>query len=298
MNNSAMGGDQWANQKRRAAFALVGLEHPMDAGGEEIPETEPYYNDERTEATRAANAHIDPNYTAVRRARGQDKVSSGAPRSSTFEDISERLGSAETAARSNASDVSAQMDLAENLSDIVKSGEVSAGEGSAAHSFGEGESYEGRHAGFAGTTGFAHTGRGSFDDRRNSLPDYELGVRLMRTAGRCNHPRCQLIREKGMELTGVSGRFAGVGIESNQPEIPSIPVDKKYYGKNPLTGKDNRSDIRIERSYKPADKNHPEWASMQQGGVGESFYDPSDLLQHHHFEGDADFERYPLPWDM
>lgn len=195
-----------------------------------------------------------------------------------------------------------------------------------------------------GTQGQATTGAGSFESRAHS-DSYGIGQTYVKAAGRCNHMRCQLLREKGLELMGAHDRFQGVGYESKMPAIPSVPVDKKYYGTD-ASGKENRSDKRVERSYKPADATHPEWVAR--GGNGRSgapgmsiktnpqaaamlaanpemraktpkepgegatsddylrfrrekfnqeFMDPTDLLEHHHFEGDDDFKTHPLPWD-
>lgn len=209
-----------------------------------------------------------------------------------------------------------------------------------------------------GSSGQVNTSPSSFESRAANRPGYAEGKMYVEAAGRCNHMRCQLLREKGLSLMGVQN-FQGVGTEATLPEIPSVPVDSKYYGTDPVTGKENRKDVRTSRTYKVADITHPEWvarggnarsnaaaktpgatiatnpeaagmvkanpaltqpepakpaplakgaSAAEQAAYAQShleyrqakweseFSDPTSLLQHHHFEGDDDFETHPMPW--
>jgi hypothetical protein len=211
-----------------------------------------------------------------------------------------------------------------------------------------------------GSSGQVNASPSSFENRAANRPGYAEGKMYVEAAGRCNHMRCQLLREKGLSLMGVHN-FQGVGTEATLPEIPSVPVDETYYGTDPVTGKQNRKDVRTSRTYKVADPTHPEWvarggnarsnkaakipgatletnpeaASMvaanpdlapknpqkptfpakgasaaeqaaytqanleyRQAKWESEFSDPTSLLQHHHFEGDDDFETNPMPWKI
>jgi hypothetical protein len=103
-----------------------------------------------------------------------------------------------------------------------------------------------------------------------------------------------------MELMGADTRYqtgTGSSWTSGQPAIPSVPVDSRTY---PIVnGKQSRTAQTV-REYEVADKNHPEWKALiaQNKAGGESFFQPQDLLEHHHPAGDMDFEKYPLPWDQ
>ena len=129
---------------------------------------------------------------------------------------------------------------------------------------------------------------------------YQTGVFLIRTAGRCEHPRCQALRAKGMELMGADTRYqtgTGSSWASGRAPIPSVPIDTRT---SPIiNGKQSRKGQMV-REYKVADKKHPEWKALvdQDKAEGESFFAPQDLLEHHHPAGDMDFEKYPLPWDQ
>jgi hypothetical protein len=115
--------------------------------------------------------------------------------------------------------------------------------------------------------------------KHKDTANYQTGVMLLRTAGRCNHPRCQMIRAKGMEMTGADRRYqtGGAFWESDKEEIPS-----RINSKGLLS---------------PVDDKHPEWlAATKSAKGGRDLYDPSDLLAHHHKPGDEDFEKYPLPF--
>jgi hypothetical protein len=103
-----------------------------------------------------------------------------------------------------------------------------------------------------------------------------------------------------MELMGADTRYqTGTGSywESGKAPIPSIPTDTRTYPI--INGKQSRKGQMV-REYEVADKKHPEWKALvaQDKAEGESFFAPSDLLEHHHPAGDMDFEKYPLPWDQ
>jgi len=128
------------------------------------------------------------------------------------------------------------------------------------------------------------SGRSYYYDENKNNPNYQVGLHLLRTAGNCNHPRCQSLRGRGMELIGAVGRF-GVGEEywkASQPEIPSVATLKKSNSGNYI-------------AYRPADPQGSEWQSALAStkNDAEALYRPEHLLQHHHPEGDMDFEKYP-----
>ena len=130
---------------------LSAIEDEM-TGGNPLTESESraaseagaYFTPERIEESRAAFAKIDPEYAAVRRARERNAAS--IPTSSTFEDIGERFRQPEfeTGSDYGLSDLNTQIETAANEEALLKSGEVSSGEGGATTAFSEGEAYEGR----------------------------------------------------------------------------------------------------------------------------------------------------------
>lgn len=282
-----MGGGQFADQKRKAAEHLAGVENPMDAPGASSEKWD--FSPEDIEKFRAEEAERNPQYAALRNAR-MGKRGGGTIEGGAF-DTGEGRGGLNIAALSDASSAKDQT-RSEGAAHGV---DISVDMG-----FSSDDPYARSRPAVSGSN-LAHVTGSSFDARRASRgAGYEAGAMLVKTAGRCNHPRCQLIREKGLEMMGVMDKFQGIGIESQKTPIPSIPVDKPYYGTDPSTGKQNRKEVHIERQYKPADPSHPEWVAMRRGGTGagDELFDPSDLLEHHHFPGDTDFERYPLPWDV
>lgn len=116
---------------------------------------------------------------------------------------------------------------------------------------------------------------------------------LLRTAGRCQHPRCNAIREHGLSLMKAAGTNISMG---QMPDpIPSIASYSRTY---PIRGgKQDRTNPEVTQTLRPKDPKHPEWVKAtteSKGGV--NIFDPSDLLEHHHGPDDANFEKYPLPW--
>lgn len=109
------------------------------------------------------------------------------------------------------------------------------------------------------SSGSVNTSPSSFEGRIAQRNGYAEGKLYIEAAGRCNHPRCQQLREKGLHLMGALTRFQGVGVESPLAEIPSIPVDEKVYPV--VNGKKDPKNAQSVRTYKPADRTHPEWVA-------------------------------------
>jgi hypothetical protein len=104
---------------------------------------------------------------------------------------------------------------------------------------------------------------------------------LLRQAGRCTHESCSATRSRGMEMA----RAAGFQVPNSLPApIPSISVDRKYYSEDPVTGKQDRKNVRTYKELKPADPKHPEWvaANANLDANKSNLYFPEDLLAHHH----------------
>lgn len=127
-----------------------------------------------------------------------------------------------------------------------------------------------------------------FEEHKNS-PAYLVGLHYLKTAGACNHPRCQQLRARGMELIGGKERY-GVGKtwEATQPAIPSVREDKPYRTPSGQMG--------VEVSYRPADPSHPAWRQALANRRPGDLLDPSDLLEHHHGPEEEDFAKNPLPF--
>lgn len=115
----------------------------------------------------------------------------------------------------------------------------------------------------------------------------------LRTAGRCQHPRCNAIREHGLDILRSEGTH--ISMDQLPAPIPSVASYQKTY---PIrNGKQDRTNPEVIQTLKPKDPNHPEWVKHRteaKGGTG--LFDPSDLLEHHHGPEDDNFEKYPLPW--
>lgn len=94
------------------------------------------------------------------------------------------------------------------------------------------------------------------------------GLLMLREAGRCDSPGCQMLRSTGMKLTGQTQRMAaGKPSVSNEPAIPAVHTMKN----NVVVSK-------------PADPANPEFKAIQkelQGSSG-AIFTPEDALEHNH----------------
>lgn len=235
------------------------------------------FTSEQIEGLRRMNEKIDPAYARQRNKAG-----------TKFSDNAARNAAAGGAKRATASDALTNIESAEGVRGVggmVSSKEVVSSDFDPAD-------YRRSMSGVGLTNAPSH-----FAGTRGTQAHAE-GVFLLRTAGRCNHPRCQMIRAKGMELMGADSRLQLGGKhywEASEPEIPSIATEKTYY---PIAGgKEDRKNKKTYTELSPADPKHPEWLNLQaQAKSGHSIFDPSDLLAHHHGPEDDDFGNYPLPF--
>lgn len=116
---------------------------------------------------------------------------------------------------------------------------------------------------------------------------------LLRTAGRCDHPRCNAIREQGLHLMKAAGTH--ISMDQLPAPIPSVASYKKTYSMK--DGKQDRKNVEVVQTLRPKDPKHPEWVqATTEAKGGFNIFDPSDLLEHHHGPEDHDFQKYPLPW--
>lgn len=262
-----------------------GLSGPSDAelAGIEsgAPEAESYgsFTADQVEGLRRMNERVDPAYARTRSAqRGGAGLSTSVNLGGSVNKIDAARVSEEAAGSSG---------------DYVKN--PSLDEGSS------GDDPASLRPSMAGSGAGAFGGAPSrYYETHKQNAGYQAGVLLLRTAGRCEHPRCQALRAKGMELMGADTRYqtgTGSSWTSGQPPIPSIPIDTRT---SPIVNGKQVRKGQIVREYKVADKKHPEWQARvaQDKEEGESFFAPQDLLEHHHPAGDMDFEKYPLPWDQ
>lgn len=234
------------------------------------------FTSEQIEGLRRMNEKIDPAYARQRNKAG-----------TKFSDTAART-TAGGAKRATAADALANIESAEGVRGM---GGLIPGKEVVSSDFDPAD-YRRSMSGVGVTSAPSH-----FAGTRGTQAHAE-GVFLLRTAGRCNHIRCQMIRAKGMELLGADTRMQLGGKhywESSEPEIPSVATEEKYY---PMVGgKESRKDVRTTTVLSPADPKHPEWVSLQaQAKSGHSLLQPSDLLAHHHGPEDDDFEKYPLPF--
>ena len=271
-----------------------GLSGPSDAELSGIesgaPEAESYgsFTREGVERLREMNEKIDPNYARTRAAR---RVGGGT--------LSNMVSNRDTGTGSE----SASFSLSDaNPASSQRSEGIEQGVATSVDMGSSGDDPAANRPSMAGSGAGAFGGAPSrYWETHRQNAGYQTGVFMLRTAGRCEHPRCKAIRAKGMELMGADTRFQTGGgdyWETSQPALPSVPVDTLT---NPIRGgKEDRKNKQTVREYKVADPNHPEWKALlaQDKAGGESIFQPQDLLEHHHPEGDMDFEKYPLPWDQ
>lgn len=129
------------------------------------------------------------------------------------------------------------------------------------------------------------------------------GMFLLKLAGRCNHPICQMRRAKGMELLGrpVEGRAFGSGVESTEKPIPSVVTEKTHYPKDPVTGKQSRKNAQKVKKYSPAPEGREEYESLSNalGQSGSHTIHADDFLEHHHDPEEIDAVlKNGMPWDV
>jgi hypothetical protein len=259
----------------------------IESGNEETG----VFTADQIEGLRKMNERIDPAYARQRAAKrggtntlkgaGTPRQSSGAGEEFNISALSDTLGATDQTRSEGAQygiDTSVDMGSSgdDPASSLPRRGAVGMGDIGGAAS-----GYFGKH---------------------KDTPQYQMGLSLLETAGRCNHPRCQMIRAKGMEMIGADKRYqtGGQFWESKQDPIPSIATKQRYY---PIVnGKEDRKNPQMETILSPADPNHPEWQALikvakgSKKGENKELFHPSSLLAHHHEPGDEDFEKNPLPW--
>lgn len=279
-----MENSQWANVSGPSAKDISDIESEDPGTG--------IYTPEQIEGLRRMNESIDPAYARQRAARR--KVTGGVqPRLDVETALSRVRGGAGTSGTSD----KALTTLEGAFGTSNKKGEVAGVMGGGAEMGSSGDepvsSPPMRASGLADVGG-APSG---YYGRNKDTAKYQQGVFLLRTAGRCNHPRCQMLRAKGMELIHGEKRYqtGGQYWESQETPIPSIATEKPYYPT--VGGKEDRKNKQTYIDLSPADTKNPEWvAATTAAKSGSSIFEPSDLLEHHHRPGDEDFERYPLPF--
>lgn len=268
--------------------------NPSDSEPDEIEleqAEDPYYTPERTEQMRERYGSIvDPNYGALRRAR----AGGGAPQivgAGREMDIT-----SPEFVPSSSTDSSAFLDFVEKPEELLITGEQASGEGAPSTSYGESESYERPRPAIRGTgmgdlgiegpglreSPFTRIQQGS---DRNRAVRAMAGTLMLKEAGRCDAPGCQLLRATGLALTGQTQRGAGSGIASNLPPIPSVATTKRFYPTDPVTGKQDRKNAQEVTEVSPANPKDPEWLSLTneaKTASGSTLFFPEDALAHHH----------------
>lgn len=239
------------NRKLSSQFGDITGPSESELADIESKGEESWYTPERIEAMRDEYAKVDPNYAVVRNSRkGRNRGGGGVVPNSiggaietggTFDDYGSGFGDTKASADTVFGRVSDAV-LGES-SRLSKTGEMSAGEGSAATAFSQGDEPTGRGrrfggSGMAGWDVEAGTRASSFDriaPRAGESQAKEQGLFYMGIAGpTCNHPICSAYRARGVELMG---RYLGTDRAlrpedygtAQHPEqaIPSVRKDKK-----------------------------------------------------------------------
>lgn len=237
---------------------------------------------------RKADAMTNPQAAAVQRARA-----TGFGSTSKIP-VSEGLDTSIDAPTPMFSDAKAQADNMNDVAEIARTGEVSASEGAADAAWSDESTGRGRRFPAAGMGGFMEESPGlrespftaikqGGDTARKQLTG--AGLLMLREAGRCNSPGCQLLRATGMQLTGQTKRAAGAGIESEIAPIPASYEEAPYYPTNPVTGKEDRKNAKTWLKASPADPNHPEYKAIKDatgGKTGPALFTAEDMLEHNH----------------
>lgn len=324
--------------KRKLALSQFGdITGPSDSELDEIEleqASDPFYTPERIAENQAAYAHlVDPNFAAMRRARQAGASGGrGAVGAGSFE-----LPAIDYEQGGRGGDMAAQADLSGNEEALLRSGEIASGEGAPSTAYDEESTGRGRRYGGVSMGSFVGgpeeggaRAASRFDTQAPRTFQEGLarrqGLLLLRLAGpSCNHPRCQKIRAKGVELLGTAIGQRGM---SNEPgvasgeSIPSVRKDVRvppWRIKEEARGKDRPvmshgtgttgdtgdweimyGQETVSPKYEPANPKDPRLALLQkeQSHVvrqGQPTYlEPSDYLEHHHYPGE-EFE--PLPWE-
>lgn len=237
---------------------------------------------------RRADAMSNPQAAAIQRAR-----TTGFGSTSKIH-VSDGLDTSIDAPTPTFSDAKAQADSMNDVADIAKTGEISAGEGSASAAWSDEDSGRGRRFPAAGMGGFMEESPGlrespftainqSEDAARKQLANW--GKMLLREGGRCKSPGCQLLTATGMQLTGQTKRAAGSGINASLDPIPAVYEEAPYYPTNPVTGKEDRKNKKTWLKASPADPNHPEYNALKDatgGNAGNPLFFAEDMLEHNH----------------
>lgn len=274
------------SRNRGAHFAAgTGSEEVHPLTGESFS-----FSPEEIEKYRAAERLMNPQAAAIYSARTK-----GFGAGSEIK-VSDGLDTSIDAPIPSFGDAKAQADAANTSRDIAESGEISAGEGSASTAFSDEESGRGRRFPGAGAALFADESPGFRESPMSRIKEsgdlariqhLAAGKLLLREAGRCNAPSCQLARAVGIQLTGQTKRAFGAGVKSPIPAIPATYTLAKEYQKDPVTGKDMRKvPPTIIPVGKPADPKSPEWLAVKNDlDTSESniFY-PEDMLEHNHYD--------------
>lgn len=204
-------------------------------------------------------------------------------------------------------DMSAQIELAGgNEESLLRSGEISSGEGAATTAYdqestGRGRRYGGVSMGAfdsSGDDGQSRLSASRFDTMAPRTAQEGLarrqGLMLLRLAGpSCNHPRCQKIRAKGIELLGAAigsremssapGVASGKSVPSVRKDVlvPPMRIRDEARGKErPVmshgTGKsDDTGDWEVMYGqetlvpkYEPQDPKSPDWLAFRKTSSG------------------------------
>lgn len=277
-------------QKAHMSSQFAGLTGPSEQDLADI-ESEDVgtgaFTSEQIEGLRRMNEKIDPAYARQRNKAG-----------TKFSDTAART-TAGGAKRATAADALANIESAEGvrgMGGIVPGKEVVSSDFDPAD-------YRRSVSGQGVSMGTSGTGR--FESMRGT-PQHEIALTLHKLAGpTCNHPRCQMLRARAVEMMGLENtrQFKGGKYwEAQGTPIPSIPVDEKVYPMD-VHGKEipgSRKNAQTVRSYKPANPKDPRWlelvkqsraGSRAQGGA--DIFAPEDWLEHHHLPHEDDYDAYP-----
>jgi hypothetical protein len=261
--------------------------------GEDVPiETNPNpaYSDEQIEEMRARGAAIDPAYAKTREAR----LRGSGGMETSIEDPFARRGSRTGAMSEGVGHVA-------SLGGNVAFEDETRAEG-ATHGVDTSVDMGSSGDEIAPTSRYTGISMGGFDAEAPGLRESPFtrireggdqarkvramtGMLLLREAGRCDSPGCQLLRATGLQLTGQTQRGAGSGIESQLPAVPSVAEQKKFYPENPVTGKQDRKNVQTFTEVSPANPKSPEWVALTgeaKGAPSSSLFFPEDALAHHH----------------
>ena len=99
---------------------------------------------------------------------------------------------------------------------------------------------------------------------------YKAGKMYLKIAGpTCNHPRCRMYRDRGLELMGLKQTHKITGRGRDWSESTTAPITSK---------------------------SDPRWREIKGSYTPSDFFMPSEYLEHKHGPEDDDFEGVPLPF--